>query len=441
MNDRHAPEPRVVTCRGTADFLAALPELAGFTASDSLFIVLFSGKRTGPALRVDLPASEEPRQAAEFLDFVSRAIRRLGAVTGASSAPAIVVSSSVGFAESGGPPWRRLARRLERRLERDGVRPRELCCIAPDGWISYLDPAAPRGGRPLREIAESPVALEARVRGAAVPELGDLGGVPEPDPARAAAVATALGNWPPIDPPDAERVPPPRSASGLPPRQSSSPGARDPEARDREAWDRRARGPEGRDPEARDPEHAWIPETAEVCRALMSDGDGLSPEMTARLIRRAAHPPSWLFLVLGLMMRPEFPGELAREMGPAGFAGIAIDLDADPTAPPVPGWSIRRLLRGICPEFDEHGRLLKLRAALAARIAETPEPLRPGMFALSAWVWWICGSQTASARQVEMALEIDPEHELALMVGRLTATPVFTRWIVEDSAEAVRHAA
>lgn len=421
MNDRQAPEPRVVTCRGTADFLAALPELAGFTASDSLFIVLFSGRRTGPALRVDLPASEDPREAAEFLDFVSRAIRRLGAVTGASSAPAIVVSSSLGFAESDGPPWRRLARRLERRLERDGLRPRELCCIAPDGWISYLDPAAPRGGRPLSEIAESPVALEARVRGTAVPELGDLGGVPDPDPARAAAVAEALESRPPTERPDAERLPPRRSASGSPTRGSAS--------------------AETGDPGARDPEHAWIPETAEVCRALREDADGLSPEMTARLIRRAAHPPSWLFLVLGVMMRPEFPGELAREMGTAGFAGIAIDLDADPTAPPVPGWSIRRLLRGICPEFDEHGRLLKLRAALAARIAETPEPLRPGMFALSAWVWWICGSQTASARQVEMALEIDPDHELALMVGRLTATPVFTRWIVDDSAEAVRRAA
>src|SRR5690606_7463560 len=47
--------PEIIKCRTTADFLAALPLLVGFTATNSIFIVLFSGKAAGRTIRLDLP--------------------------------------------------------------------------------------------------------------------------------------------------------------------------------------------------------------------------------------------------------------------------------------------------------------------------------------------------------------------------------------------------
>lgn len=186
--------PEVLKCKTTADFLAALPRVVGFTATDSLFLLLFSGKQSGGTLRIDLPPDESPQATAPFLDGICNLLASLREKHGYSS-PAIVITSSQSFAEAQGHPWRRLARRLERRLARDGDRVRELCCIAPDGWVSYLDPAAPRLGRSLDEIAASPFA----VPGEAV-QLDDIGSFGDPPADEAAKVQEILslnaGTWP-----------------------------------------------------------------------------------------------------------------------------------------------------------------------------------------------------------------------------------------------------
>lgn len=179
-------EPQVLRCTTTADFLAALPQLMGFVATNSLCVVFFSGKRAGPTMRVDLPASDDSRDVTDFINAVCDIIRRTMARYGVD-APAIVISSDTSFAEVGGVPWRRLARRLERRLEREGMRVRELCCIAPDAWVSYLDPAAPVAGRSLAEVADSPVASRETS-----PTLDSLGSFAEPDAHELGALHEAL---------------------------------------------------------------------------------------------------------------------------------------------------------------------------------------------------------------------------------------------------------
>lgn len=178
----------VLRCTSTADFLAALPQLVGFTAEDSLFVVFFAGNRSGGTLRVDLPQSESPQHLTQFIDGVCAILQDTRNQHGWAS-PAVVISSARTFQDAQGIPWRRLARRLERRLERGGNRARELCCIAPDGWASYLDPVTPLGGHPLSEIAASTVATNT-----AVPELAALSQFPLPPQAKAENIAATLGN-------------------------------------------------------------------------------------------------------------------------------------------------------------------------------------------------------------------------------------------------------
>lgn len=178
--------PSVIRCETTADFLAALPRLVGFTAPDSLFIVLFSGSRAHGAMRVDLPDDETPTTLdayiAELIGWVSHAQQRHG-----TSRPAIVVSSALSFADAGEIPWRRLAGRLDAGLERAGISPRELCCLAPDGWASYLDLAAPPGGYPLSIIDASAAAPTS-----SPPTLADLGRLRRVPRSERAAFARAL---------------------------------------------------------------------------------------------------------------------------------------------------------------------------------------------------------------------------------------------------------
>lgn len=380
----------MLKCRTTADFLAALPRLTGFTAADSLFVVFFSGKQAGQVMRVSLPASEEPHLSLQLLDFLCEALREIGEAHGALSAPAIVISSSQTFAEAGGAPWRRFAKRIERRLRRERIGVRELCCLAPDGWISYLDPAAPQQGRPLSEISESSIAREVAEEGPPVPDLMSLGALPIPDARRVAAVAEALDGLTPYDFPAPAADPLLAVGAGKP-------------------------SPDG---------DRWLGETAAVGRALRGEQRRLSPRMTARLIRTAAHADRWLVLALGILTRPEFPAELAAETEPVRFANVPIDIDTGRERTPVIGWSIRRILASISPDFEDRERLPGIRVRLLAALSECPAELRPGLYALSAWVWWLAGNQTVALRHVEEALAIESEHELVRMVERLVEVPV-----------------
>ncbi|PRI10308.1 DUF4192 family protein [Leucobacter massiliensis] len=398
---RRTEPPPTIRCESSADFLAALPRLVGFTSPDSIFVVFFSGRRAEHAMRLDLPATEDPRDSAELLDFICDALHDLGPRWGADSAPAVVITSSLRFADHDGAPWRRFAGRLLRCLRREGFSPRELCCVAADGWISFLDPHAPAGGRPLSEIEQSPVAAEIRAFGDAPPPLAELGALPVADPARRTAVARALATVKPL----------PRPSGASP---------------------------------------AWVSETAEVARELRDPERPLSAEATARLIRSAQQPERWLLLALAVLTRPEFPIELAREIGAARFARVPLDLDAEPgpaeeidrdPARDGPqagegggqrqpgtrardGWSIRRILESASPGFTQFERLALVKRRLLLAVSECPEELRPALLALSAWAWWLGGTQSVAQRQAAAAIAPDPGGPLPRMVGRLVDAPL-----------------
>ena len=394
----------IVRCRGTADFLAALPHLTGFTADDSVFVVCFIGARSGAAVRFDLPESEAPSDTASLLDFLSGLTSDITHTHGEPCAVAIVITSSKSFVSEGGPPWRQLAQQIERRLRRDGVAVRELCVVASDGWVSFLDRRAPSYGRPLSEITNSPVARDALQHSEPPAALDKLGEIPAADPERASAIAREIAATHPFDSPGSERTSPPPLEPGAHSR----------------------------------PSPARLTAAAAAVRQLRSY-DPASVSDTARLAQAATQSDLWLVIALGVLTRPEFPLELAADLPLGNFSGVPVDLacdvqadteaDRDAAHGPPPGWSIYRILASICPGFTEQDRLPHLCTRLGEAVAETPTRLRPGLLALSAWVWWLYGNQTVAQRQLRAALSIDPAHAVSLMVERLTSEPLYERLI------------
>lgn len=382
-------QTRILTCQSTADFLAALPQLTGFTAHNSAFVVFFAGRRSHRAMRIDLPENDTPATVEPWLDFISEAVAfdheqrgiSAGGRSSGDAAPAIVFATDDTFASADGQlPRLRLAKRLERRLRREGVAPRELCCIAPDSWGSYLDPSGAR--HPLSDITNSDLADHPEP-----PDIGSLGALPPADPTRTSAVAARLAAISPYDFPSLEHPLPAGSRLG------------------------------------------WISETVAVTRELRRTDRGLSPRMTARLLRSSAHPDRWFIMALGVLTRPGFPLELAREMPAGEFEnlriGPALALASAPAEPAGLGrGSIFQILACICPDFAERERLPALLNRLLIALSESPPELRPGLYAFSGWVWWLCGIQTVAEQHVQAALRIDPDHGVAHMVAELTRTSV-----------------
>ena len=345
----------MLRCENTADFLAALPRLVGFTASHSLFVVLFAGSRAGSAIRIDLPESERPADTARYLDALCGQLAALRASHG-DGAPAVVISSATRFSEAGGHPWRRLALRLERRLAAEGHTVRELCCIAPDGWVSYLDPAAPPLGRPLTEIAESPLSgIEE------VPDLGRLGALPAPTAAERQAVADALAA--------ANTLTAGLAGENTPP-----------------STDTAANG------------------AAESCAVgLLRRTDAAPPKLIARAIIELNSERGWLavfdeFVGCAEAVAGREPSAPHRRR--AGRPGGGRSRG--------PG-SARAAATALARSCDR----------LAHWAALSPPPLRAAVLAASAMAWWLRGLQSVAQRQIAEALRISPDDRTALIVARV----------------------
>lgn len=406
MSTLTSSQPEIITCRTTADFLAALPLLVGYTAPNSIFLVLFRGKRTGHTVRIDLPADESPAQTAPLLDFISDLLQQLIDPSEIRPlVPAIVITTEQDIPPNGPVPWQRLARRLERRLQRDGFELRELCCLAANSWSRYAGAASPAGTRPLSEIEQSAIGQRYREARQRIQPLAQMGRVPSAHPVRAAAIAAALASLPKYDTPRASPAPSSwRGTDNVP--KFPVPGD-----------DACVPSP-------------WLQETAEACHELrrldrQQTAEQMHPEAAARLIRTAEHSDRWIALLLGILTRPEFPGELSLDPSmPHSFEGLPIDIDHGAHPRPVDGWSVRRLMLAVCPEFEQLDRLHPILELLPVIIADTPVQLRPGLFSLSAAMWWLVGSQTVAERHVRSALTIDPQHELSLMVERVVRVPL-----------------
>ena len=182
-------EPTILRTTTAADFLATVPAITGFTARNSIVAVLFRGKRSCGAIRMDLPPSDRTSSFRAVGSWLATNLGRLPGRAGARvDGVAIVIYTDETFAARQGTPHLELWRAIQPKLRRAGITVKEAACVAADGWASYLDPGRPRAGRPLTEITESSAALEAAFHSDAIPDVSGWSQLPPTDPELAGRV-------------------------------------------------------------------------------------------------------------------------------------------------------------------------------------------------------------------------------------------------------------
>lgn len=384
-----APPPETLRCSGTADFLAALPLLTGFTDQNSIFLVLFQGSRGGSVLRMKLPETQAPHEISQLLDGVIALLHDTGA---GPAGPAIVIATSQQFSDTIGAPWGRLSHQLKRRFRREGWSLRELAVIAGDGWCGMLGNDAGRP-RPLSEITESEFAHAVRARVPAPRSLASIGALPHTDAARAKAVAQYLDTLKPYD-----------ALSGHTFRADHS-----------TKWLRKT---------AALAERCYNTTAAHTPHSAPSAPSApLRANTLARFISAAQSHTPWLVLVLTAMTRAEFVVSVALETSIDRLTDIRIDHEPEATPGTRDGWSIEHLLCSLAHELPERAKLRSVVHVLEDAIAHSPDHMRPPLLAFHAWAWWMLGMQSVAARSIAQSLALLNDHKLTRMVQRLIDNP------------------
>jgi hypothetical protein len=179
----------IVRAASTADFLAMVPALAGFAPQRSVVCVPFIGRRTAePIMRVDLPERRRESDFRNLAGYLIGVLSRLRAV----DRVAIVVYTDLAFEAERGIPHLDLGRALEKAIRRAGFDIVESACIAIDGWGSYLERTHQREGRPLAEIAGSPVGARADVAAGARRSVAAHAAIPDADDGKRSRVESFL---------------------------------------------------------------------------------------------------------------------------------------------------------------------------------------------------------------------------------------------------------
>ncbi len=373
----------VLRCEHTADFLAVLPFVTGFTDDKSLFVVLFRGRRSEDVLRIDLPP-EGHREGERAL--VNTLLELLHVTGGGAHSPAIVIMTSRTFSDSQGVPYLRLARTIERRCTRKGWRLRELAIVAADGWTGLLDTDTPRQ-RNLEEIRSSALAAEARASSHTT-SLTNIGTLPSTDDHRKVLVARHLTDL-----------------------------------------DRRHRHIAVHRLEALDNLPAWllgVTRATETCVRAHGSGEAPDPRVLARLIAASREVTQWCAVVMTALTSARLVSDIAAEHA-AVFSPSLRVFDAPsgalPTEPPagaVP--SLEGVLQALAEVQPDSEQLAAVIAALADAAAHAPEQDTPGILAMLAWMWWLRGMQSVAHRLIDQALTASPSHLIVQLVAQVIRT-------------------
>lgn len=389
-----APAPTILHCSSSADFLAALPLLTGFTADDSLFVVFFSGRHAGRAMRIDLPDREDPHTIRPLLDLVSDRLSAVSRRDGRTAGAGIVICTTQTFADAGGTPHRRLAHRIERRLRRDGYPLRDLCCLAPDGWANYFDATTPSGGRPLREITDSDIHRNAidqmRTDPNAPVPLREIGTLPSVEPERRRALAAAL---------DGPHLPGPDEPSPLTPGSGSL------------------------------TDEAAIRADAERFDERLDTAVPGTDAESARLLQALANPERWFVLFLTVLAPAAVVPDLCADLPGDNRQHLTLDIDAPGRPSPSSGWSVARMVTAMPAEALDFERLRIACRVVADLASAAPRRWRCGPLALLALLWWMRGLQSVAEEHL-VALQSEPgsDSALARMVTRIVRDSAPPGW-------------
>ncbi|MBC9926152.1 MULTISPECIES: DUF4192 family protein [unclassified Leucobacter] len=391
MTPPHTPtpsRPAVIKAESSADFLALLPAFTGYSITNSLLVVLFQGNQSFGSLRFDLPEDTGPDQCVSLSHAVAQVVGGIAQVDGVAFAMLTDARSTPGR----GAPWQDLARLLQRGAARAGLVLRDSCCIAADGWASYLSPEPGGAMRPLSEIEHSMAGLEASVIiDEPVPDIEQLGSLPERNAARAADVRHRI---------DELTARPARTKRGVvfaAPRLAAlvaRPGAI-PTANDIARLACTASGQSG-----------WL---RLVCAAVAAALPPYFPsgEMGAEDVG----PVSEMTYIADCLDRGgafDDPQELTRAFGPLEHALI--------------------LFAAVPPDRDLCRRAIAL---VSEATAHAPRDLRPGLHCLAAWLWWWTGLTSVAAKHIDDALRLEPGHQLGEMLRHLIDSGQFPLWTLD----------
>ena len=144
----------IVKTREAYDFLALVPQLAGFLPERSLVLVAFRGNRTCGAMRFNLPDPTAPEKVLKRI--ATTLVGTLCKIPGVDALVPVVYTDDRIRAVVG-LPQERFAEVLCARARLSGFLVRDALCVASDGWGSYFDPECPADGNPLSAIAASEV--------------------------------------------------------------------------------------------------------------------------------------------------------------------------------------------------------------------------------------------------------------------------------------------
>lgn len=358
-NTDTAPNPpTVLKVKTTADFLATLPVMMGFTVADSIVVALFERGKARSAIRCDIPAASQGFADSQIDKSLIKLIKKSVAITEV----ALVFYTSERFDRSGQAPRRSLAVWLESRLEDAGIEVIENACVAADGWSNYYDPRGAALGYPLTAIDSSIAGLEARMLvDDPVQNLAELGVQNNADPKQKVAFSEEL------------------TKLTLNSRSRESCGTADAFAKTISFCERICKGAA---PAQR------LDECAEFVIAIQK--------------------PVHLLMAI-----------LTVSTGAAGIRRIVASMDEAVFENLATSESFPEFLRQIAVERVKPDALRHVCDSLATILALAPDEYAAAIASLAAWAWWIGGMATPATVNIDHALALDPPTKTASLIEQL----------------------
>jgi hypothetical protein len=391
----------VIPTPSAEDFLALVPRLVGFAPTESIVLVAFRGTRTCAAIRLDLPADAPGDVLRRIATSMVGMFSKLGS---ADAVVPVVYTGECFHTSSSSPPHAEFVRVALDRFRFSGFVVRDALCVASDAWGSYLDPDAPPGGRPLDEIASSPV--HAAIPGAVRDRMGDLdawAALPVVDlvtrervARRLRALGEALGRVGPHGPVDSA------ASGGAMGRCASVEAVRT----GGDAWLQLA---------------LWmlddLPMFAEDCleQAHASDASRLDDDATALLIHVVQSPALRDVLMLQWAFDLE-TGDRVLEDARRFAAGA-----------PVRSLESGTMMLGEGERPDAH-RIERAVLLVKRLAAVAPRAARPPLLCMLAWFNWALGRSSVVDRFLQRAEQIDQGYGLAEVMRTVLDRGMLPEW-------------
>jgi len=397
----------VVKTHHAEDFLALVPQLAGFHPRNSVVLVAFRGSRTCAALRFDIPVRVTSSQ---FPSVAGRLVGMLCKVKGADAVVPVVYTDD-GFGAAGEIPHREFVDTLLSGAMKAGFLVRDAFCVAPNGWGSYLDEGCPPTGRPLARIALSPVHEAVHASGGrTLGEVDDGADLPQVDLVTVERIARRLALY--------------RSEADRR-RCDSTSLISDGFAATEPADDSRA-VVEAAEPDASPgmaPDDVTLfddlPQFAED--VLRHDPECIDEATVTILILCLSSPP----LRDAVMLQWAF----GIEVGERALEENARYLEGGD----VFGLSVAPLMWGDGPRPDV-ARVTRAIPLLKCTAARAPRSMRPPLLCMLAWLNWALGRSSLASRFLTVTEQIDPEYGLAEVLRSMLDAGHLPEWAFDVSA-------